>query len=160
MHTVSIKIAFASHINASTLQSARWVRHAPRLGATLQLTGRHRQFLLEFPREPNTVCLAQKYTANTLHAQAVWHWQALRFHPVLRRCLKGFITVTAPLQHPTPPPPPFSSSSLSEVSFFPLLVPFPSLLSSGVLLRVPLKAHSRGLAPITAFTSPRSVHRG
>lgn len=102
------------------------------------------------------------YTANTLHAHAVSHWQALRFHPVLRRCLKGFITVAAPLQHSTPPtPPPFSSSSLSEVSFFfPLLVPFPSLLSSGVLLRVPLKAHSGGLAPITAFTTPRSVHQG
>ena len=27
------------------------------------------------------------------------HTCALRFHPILRRCLKGFITVTAPLQH-------------------------------------------------------------
>lgn len=67
----------------------------------------------------------------------------------------------------TPAPHPPNSSTLlflqfvrSVFFFFPLLVPFPSLLSSGVLLRVPLKAHSGGLAPITAFTTPRSVHQG
>lgn len=33
------------------------------------------------------------------HTHALSHSRALRFHPILRRCLKGFITVTAPLQH-------------------------------------------------------------
>lgn len=108
-----------------------------------------------------TWCAPLKNIQQTLctHRRSPTAWQALRFHPVLRRCLKGFITVTAPLQQASPPPP-FSSCSLSEVSFFPLLVPLLSLLPSGVLLRVPLRAHSRGLAPITAFTSPRSVHQG
>lgn len=80
-----------------------------------------------------------------------------RFETMSERIHHGDSSTSAPhpqLLHPSLP------AVCQKSLFFPPPVPFPSRVSSGVLLRVPLKAHSRGLAPITAFTTPRSVHQG
>lgn len=44
---------------------------------------------------PRTHARTQKHSLPVESCNAY----GLRFHPILKRCLKGFITVTAPLQH-------------------------------------------------------------
>lgn len=96
------------------------------------------------------------YTANTLHAHAVSHWQALRFHPVLRRCLKGFITVTAPLQHPTPP---LLHPSLPPVCqkclFFPTACSFPFPAFLWCIAPSSTQSTQRGISPYHSIHYPQ-----
>lgn len=95
-----------------------------------------------------TSCASPRNIQQTLctHGPSLTAWQALRFHPILRRCLKGFITVTAPLQQASPSPP-FCSSTLSEVSFFPTACSFPFPAPLWCIAPSSTQSTQRGISP-------------